>query len=405
MEIGWLWLCCVLYGLLVLRWWAGYLMLNRSWGSDLQISPWTGPAPDDLPSLAVIIAAKDEADHIEPCVRAVADQGYPGLQMVVVNDRSADQTPAILAGLANQMPNLQVINITDRPEDWSGKTYALHRGSECVEAEYMLFLDADCRLRPGALIGGVHFARRHDADFLSIWPNPQLGSFWEQLLMPQAGVALANCFDSPGISNCNRRPPFANGQFILFRRSGYKRIGGHRSVRQYVIEDIPIARRARDHGLRVFTALGPQLLNVRMYQSLQQVFQGWSRIYVGSMQSGWRVALLAVSFLMTLMPFVLSPVLAGLLIARAGSPATVPHAILLAEALLHMGAVYTVTDRGLRMVGGKLRRLAWFPIGTIVMLAVTLDALFVTCGLKRLVWRDTAYRVVRGQLRALRQNA
>jgi cellulose synthase/poly-beta-1,6-N-acetylglucosamine synthase-like glycosyltransferase len=400
-EMWPLWLCCGIYGLLVGYWWYGHLTILRIQRGELQVSPAAGPPPGDLPSLAVIIAAKDEAEHIEGCLQSVIEQAYPGLQIVVVNDRSTDATPAILDRLAGQTPNLSIIHVADRPEDWSGKTYALSTGSEDVQADYLLFLDADCRLRPGGLVGAVQYAQAHQTDLLSLWPGLQLETFWERLLIPQAGMALAACFDLPGLSTSRWRPPFADGQFILFRAEAYRQIGGHESVRHHLIEDIPIARRARDHGLRVFAAYGRNVLSVRMYESFGQIYRGWSRIYVGALASVPRLVELLLFILLNLLPFALVPALAAFLIARPGSESAAPAAALLVLAVLHLAASYSGLGWAHRMVGAPTWPLIWLPLGIPVLVVAAAEALLVTAGLKKLVWRNTPYRILGGKLRPI----
>ena len=58
-----------------------------------------------------------------------------------------------------------------------------------------------------------------------------------------------------------RRRPFANGQFMLFRRDAYERIGGHACVREQIFEDVHIARVADKRGLRIGVVLADGLLH------------------------------------------------------------------------------------------------------------------------------------------------
>src|SRR5262245_28414326 len=81
-------------------------------------------AGGSLPSLTVIVAARDEAASIEPTVRALLDQDYDPLQIVVVDDRSTDGTSSILDRIAAEPAargRLEVIHNAVRPEGWLGK--------------------------------------------------------------------------------------------------------------------------------------------------------------------------------------------------------------------------------------------------------------------------------------------
>src|SRR5690349_14521549 len=75
--------------------------------------------PDDqLPSVTLIAAAKDEGGRIEAAVRSFLAQDYPGLQVVIVDDRSVDGTGTILDRIAAGTPRLQVIHIDSLPAGW-----------------------------------------------------------------------------------------------------------------------------------------------------------------------------------------------------------------------------------------------------------------------------------------------
>ena len=118
-----------------------------------QIAYLADVAPDEppggWPSLAVVIAARDEAATIGPAVRSILAQDYPRFSVIAVDDRSGDETGAILAAIRRGDPRLTVVSITDLPPGWLGKTHALERGAEANEADWLLFTDADVVFAPG----------------------------------------------------------------------------------------------------------------------------------------------------------------------------------------------------------------------------------------------------------------
>ena len=110
-------------------------------------------APDT--SLTVVIPAFNEAHNIEACVASVLANQPPcrDLSVVVVDDESSDATVdnALRAGSA--APHFRLIQAGPRPvnERWVGKNWACSRAVDQVSSEWLLFIDADVRLKPDAL--------------------------------------------------------------------------------------------------------------------------------------------------------------------------------------------------------------------------------------------------------------
>jgi chlorobactene glucosyltransferase len=69
----------------------------------------------------------------------------------------------------------------------------------------------------------------------------------------------------------------ANGQCIAFRRRAYAVVGGHASVRDNVLEDVTLARRAKARGLRLRMAEGNHLVSCRMYRSWPETRNGYAK--------------------------------------------------------------------------------------------------------------------------------
>jgi chlorobactene glucosyltransferase len=69
----------------------------------------------------------------------------------------------------------------------------------------------------------------------------------------------------------------ANGQCLAFRREAYTRCGGHTAVRSNIVEDVALARRTKAQGLRLVMALGEGQIGGRMYNSWQEVRDGFAK--------------------------------------------------------------------------------------------------------------------------------
>ncbi|MEJ7640167.1 MAG: glycosyltransferase, partial [Singulisphaera sp.] len=166
------------------------------------------------------------------------------------------------------------MTITELPAGWTGKTHALQVASESARGEWFWFLDADTRHEPDSLSIVLEYAREHRADMASLLPEMRCETFWEDVVQPLAGVVLMQSFPLFRVNDDRSRLAFANGQYILIRRSAYAAAGGHRAVRDRFVEDIYLAKRVKALGLPIRVATSTEISSTRMYTSLPQIVRG-----------------------------------------------------------------------------------------------------------------------------------
>ena len=140
------------------------------------------------PSLAVIIAARDEAASIGVAARSILAQDYPNLGVVAVDDRSTDGTGAILDAIAVESDRLRVVHVTGLPDGWLGKTHALQVGAEASRARWLLFTDADVVFEPGSLRRAIAFAEAEAADHVTALPEVTSESMFERAFLAFFGL-------------------------------------------------------------------------------------------------------------------------------------------------------------------------------------------------------------------------
>ena len=184
-------------------------------------------AAPEPPLVTAIIPAKDEEAALADCLASVCAQTYPNLEILVVDDRSTDGTGAIARRFAADDPRVRVLTITELPDGWTGKTHALQVASDSARGEWFWFLDADTRHEPDNLSIVLEYAREHRAEMASLLPEMRCETFWEDVVQPLAGVVLMQSFPLFRVNDDRSRLAFANGQYILIRRSAYDAAGGH----------------------------------------------------------------------------------------------------------------------------------------------------------------------------------
>ena len=254
--------------------------LHNQYHLDIVVEPT--PPPSDAPLISVCVPARNEARNIRLCIEAILLQDYPKFEVIVLDDRSNDSTPAILRQLATRDERLKTIHGADVPEGWVGKPHALFQASAAASGEWLCFVDADTFLSPNTLSACYAKAIQTRADMFTIMTFQILGSFWEKVVMPIVMTALSVGFSPRKVNDPKSKDAIANGQFILIRRVVYDAIGGHESVKDQIVEDKAISEQVKWNGYRLVVANGDSVARTRMYTSLPEMWEGWTKnIYLG----------------------------------------------------------------------------------------------------------------------------
>jgi glycosyltransferase involved in cell wall biosynthesis len=235
------------------------------------------PATPPVPGVSIVIAARDEERHIEPAVRALLALDYPDYELIVVNDRSVDRTPDILAAVAREDARLQVVTVRDLPAGWLGKNHALQLGASRARKELLLFADGDVIFSKKALLKAVELLRRENADDLTIGP---------ELLLPSAPLALAiNYIFMYGVialrpwktSDPESTASAGIGAFNLMRASIYEAIGKHERIRLRPDDDLMLGKLIKRAGYRQIVAIGIDELRIEWYRTLGEAARGFRK--------------------------------------------------------------------------------------------------------------------------------
>ncbi|MGC1396850.1 MAG: glycosyltransferase family 2 protein, partial [Coleofasciculaceae cyanobacterium] len=152
-----------------------------------------------------------------------------------------------------------------------------------AKGEFLLFIDADVRLKPQAIETAIQKAQLEGSDLFSLAPAITCGCLAEWLVQPLMVNNLAVGQDFQAVNDPETDVAFAAGPFMLFRRTAYEKLGGHRAVKSQVVEDVELARRTKAAGLRLSYLLGGEFVSVRMYRSFSALWEGWTKnLYMGA---------------------------------------------------------------------------------------------------------------------------
>jgi chlorobactene glucosyltransferase len=237
--------------------------------------------------VSVVVPARNESATIAIVVSSVLASTYEPLELLVVDDRSTDDTAAMVERLAAEDRRLRLVRGAPLPEGWYGKPWACFQGYRAARGDLLLFTDADTRHEPELLARAVGALRAERADLVTVAPRQRCETFWERLVMPQIWLLLGVRYHPSRVNRARReRDVIANGQFILVPRGSYEAAGTHEAVRHEVAEDLALAQAFHRAGRKIHFAFAERLMETRMYQSLPHLVEGWSKnVYLGGRRS------------------------------------------------------------------------------------------------------------------------
>lgn len=371
--------------ILAALWWGPLLLLFRLW--DRRPSIAESAPVEDVP-LSVIVPARNEGKTIATLLNSLRQSSYRPLEIVVVDDRSTDDTAAVVKEHARNDDRIVVVDGVELPDGWFGKPWACYQGYRAASGEILVFTDADTRHEPALLAHAVGALGERSADLVTVAPHQVCVGFWERVIMPQVWAILGVRYH-PRAINASRSPQsvIANGQFIMMPRASYEAIGTHETVKEAVAEDLALAQRTVECGGRIFFGFATELMETRMYTSLPELIEGWSKnLYLGGQQAlkNNRLQRFLFPFFFPLMAvyWVLPPT-----VLTAGL-ATGNEQSLLAGAVATTGSVVFWVG-----VSVGMRIPAWYgllyPLG-VVMLAY-IAGRSISRGSRRVEWRGRVY--------------
>ena len=348
-----------------------------------------------LPKLSVVVAAKDEQDNIANCINSLLKQDYPDFEIVVIDDRSDDDTAKIVRDIAKIDSRVRLVQVVSLPAGWCGKNHAMQRGIETVTSDYILMTDADCTFNSDKTLRvAMQYMIDNDADMLSLTPTLKMHSFWERLLQPVLGGVLMIWF-SPG-KVCNPKKPhaFANGQFMMMKRSSYQAIGSHEAIKGSLIEDMDLARNIKSSGHKLLFRQSEDLFAVRMYSNRAQIVRGWIRIFTGVFQTFIpKLKALIVLWGKGLTPFVTS-LISLIMFAIVGGDLWAKSAIIcsagLVTQLIMMVRYYKFNQ------AGKWYGLI-YPFASLYAGLILVKSMLTLRSGAKIIWRGTTYEADQGK--------
>jgi len=269
------------------------------------------------PFVSVLIAARNEEKRLSHCLDSLLRSQYPAekFEILVIDDRSTDQTRNIAESFSRQHPQVRVIPINRRLENMSGKASALCQGIVHARGEIILMTDADCQTPPSwipqmisyfasnvGLVGGFTLLSSREKTN-TIFAKIQTLD-WMYLLTVGAGAA--------GLG----KPVSIIGNNFAFRRATYEAVGGYEKLGFSIIEDFALMRAIHEQThWQIIFPLDPQIaITTESATSWREFYEQRQRWAAGGKEVGpltkWFMVIAFLGHLICLTAFFISAKLA-----------------------------------------------------------------------------------------------
>ncbi len=226
------------------------------------------------PKLSIVIPARDEAHTIEAAAQSLLKIDYPNIEIVFVNDRSADHTGKIMDQIAAENAKFKAVHIEELPENWLGKVHAMHRGVAQTSGDWILMTDADVHFSVKSLKKAISYCRKNNLDFLTVIPDLLTPTFGLQMMMAHLYHQASLFFNPKKLNEASHKVCYGQGAFLLFNRNIYEKSEGLEWLKMEVVDDTGFALMMRRAGAKMGAVSGRNEIQLEWYPSLRSMIKG-----------------------------------------------------------------------------------------------------------------------------------
>lgn len=353
------------------------------------------PVPNAIrkspPLVSILIPARNEAKNIRRCLRSLLKQDYPHTEILVLNDNSTDDTELIVRKMARKNNKIRIITGKTLPKGWLGKSYACYQLSKYANGEYFIFTDADTLHFDNSISSAVNSLISNKIDALSIYPMQIMVTIHERMVVTFINFMILSFFPIYLIRK-SKNPLFctAIGQFMMFKRDVYEKIGGHKSVRKEILDDIHISKQVKRFGYKFMVFDGSRSIYCRMYKSFNEVFRGFSKFIFAAFDYNLYMEIIVILLVSAifLFPFLLLP--AGIFIFNWPGP-VINNLIIQIFMVLSIKAILSIRFKN------RIFDIFLHPLSMIYIILIAINSILQTKGKRGILWKDRLYDVNEGE--------
>ncbi|MDA3818672.1 MAG: glycosyltransferase family A protein [Prolixibacteraceae bacterium] len=242
---------------------------------------------EEQPKISILIPARNEQDNLKTILSDLKHLDYKNFEVIVCNDHSTDKTLEVLKHYEQIIPRLQYFTNEPLPDSWMGKNFACYKLAQRASGNWLLFLDADVRVKPQLLKKAITYVKNRNVKLLSVFPEQIIRTTGEWKTIPVMNWILLSFLMLPTVKiKWFSSLSAANGQMMFFDAETYHKHQWHCMVKDKNVEDIMIARLMKKNKYPVSVLLGDNDILCHMYHDYQSALNGFSlnvhQFFVGS---------------------------------------------------------------------------------------------------------------------------
>ena len=339
------------------------------------------------PLISVLVPARNEEENIRRCLLSLKKQDYPNFEILVLDDNSIDNTAQIVLEMAKKDKRIRLISGKPLRAGWLGKCWACQQLSEYANGDYFAFIDADTLHFSDTITNAFAALKNNNLDAISVFPNQIAVTFHERMTIPFIYFAILS-FMPLFLIKKTRTPFFSTGigQFFLFRRYAYEKMGGHKVVKAEILEDIHISKQIKKAGFKYMIFDGSSNVNCRMYRNFKEVMRGFSKFIYPAFDYNVFVETIAMIMfsIIFLMPFILLPL--GVFIFDWSG-------LILTLGIVQIFLIFTVKIILAIRFKSRILDIIFTPISICYMLVIAANSYLQTKFGQGIYWKERTYSI------------
>jgi glycosyltransferase involved in cell wall biosynthesis len=349
------------------------------------------------PRVSIIVPARNEEEHIRETLLQLLALDYSNYEIIAVNDRSTDGTGRIMDEVAAgdliqhagvtvpaeadrsvRPTRLKVIQVTELPSGWLGKTHAMWTAGQPATGDWLLFTDADVLFRPDSLRRAVAYAEAERADHVVLFPRMVMKTPGEKMMIAFFQVLFVFGHRPWKVADPKARDHMGVGAFNMVRRSVYEAVGTYRALCMEVVDDMKLGKVIKNAGFAQRNVYGEDLISLRWAKGAFGMVNNLTKNFFAVLSFQWwrTVATFVGMAFLNLGPFL------GVFLAHGW--ARVPYVV----ALFSLFAIYC--GMSFRSPIAPYYFLL-HPVSTSLFMYILLRSMMHALWNDGIVWRDTRY--------------